>query len=375
MKIPTSANLKIPTLIALGLIFIIFISVSCKKALPIPVAQISNTTFNVYEDASGGTITLPVTLSGTYDKTVTVDYTTVDGTALAGKDYTTASGTISIQPGQKDVSFTLNIIQDTAKKEDTSFKVEFSHPVNCTLGGTELVIKINNTDYASLVWSDEFSTSPLDPATWNYELGGGGWGNAELETYTNSSSNVHIDTGYLHITATKEGTSYFSGRLTTQGKKAFTHCRVDVRAKLPDGQGLWPALWMLGSNITSAGWPSCGELDIMELLGQNPSKVYGTVHWDQSGHVSSGGSTILTGGTFSSGFHIFSLIWAPNHLQWLIDNKPYLYLNRSQVSGFPFDLPQFFIFNVAVGGNWPLAPDATTVFPQNMIVDYIRVYQ
>jgi len=375
MNIKTGASLKYLTLFTLGILLILSANVSCKKSLPTPVAQIDNTEFNVWEDASGGTISLTVSLSGTYDKPVTIDYTTVDGSAIAGKDYTSASGTITIQPGQKDIILSLNVIQDTAKKENTSFKVEFSNPVNCTLSGTEFVIMINNTDYANLAWSDEFNASPLDPAVWNYETGGGGWGNNELETYTNSADNVHIDTGYLHITATKVGSSYYSARLTTQGKKIFTHCRVDIRAKLPEGQGLWPALWMLGNNISTAGWPSCGEIDIMELLGQNPSKVYGTVHWDQSGHVSSGGSMNLTGGTFSSGFHIFSLIWAPNHFQWLIDNQPYLIFNRSQVSGFPFDLPQFFIFNVAVGGNWPKPPDGTTVFPQNMIVDYIRVYQ
>jgi hypothetical protein len=376
MNIKTRIRMKNINLLTFGFILMLLVNCSCKKSLPIPVAQLNNSTFNVWEDASGGSISLPVSLSGTYDKPVTVEYSTADGTAIAGKDYTAvSSGTLTIQPGHKSVTLTLNVIQDTASKEDASFKVEFSNPVNCTLSGTEFVVKIQNTDYANMVWSDEFNASPLDQTLWNYELGGGGWGNAELEIYTNSSTNVHIDTGYLHISATKEGGSYYSGRLTTKGKKEFTHCRVDIRAKLPQGKGIWPALWMLGGNISSVGWPACGETDIMELIGQHPSTVYGTVHWNQAGHVSLGGSFDLSGSTFNSGFHTFSLIWAPNHFQWLIDGQPYLYYDKSQVNGFPFDLPQFFIFNVAVGGQWPGDPDGTTVFPQNMIVDYIRVYQ
>jgi hypothetical protein len=377
MNIKTGIEIKTITLLFFWFILMMSVNSSCKKSLPIPVVQISNSTFNVSEDAPSGTISLPVSLSAAYDKPVTIDYTTVDGTALAGKDYTAvSSGTITFQPGHQSLNLVLDIIRDTARKEDAIFKVEFSNPVNCTLSGTEFVVRIQNTDYANLVWSDEFSTSPLSTSVWNYEQGAGGWGNNELETYTDALTNVHIDTGYLHITATKVGGAYYSGRLTTQGKKEFTHCRVDIRAQLPEGQGIWPALWMLGGNISTAGWPACGEIDIMELLGQNPAKVYGTAHWDQAGHVSQGGSYSLSVGKFSTGFHIFSLVWAPNHFQWLIDNQPYLYFSRSQVSGFPFDLPQFFIFNIAVGGQWPGDPDPlTTIFPQNMIVDYIRVYQ
>lgn len=239
-----------------------------------------------------------------------------------------------------------------------------------------MTVQIQNTDYVNLVWSDEFSISPLDPSVWNYELGGGGWGNNELETYTNLTDNVHIDSGYLHITATNPSVNdYRSGRITTMGKKEFTHGRIVIRAKLPEGKGIWPALWMLGSNFSTAGWPSCGEIDMMELLGDNPSTVYGTVHGNQGGHQSQGGSYSLPGGKFTDSFHIFTLIWAPNHFQWLVDNNSYLSIGKGQVSYFPFDLPQFFIFNVAVGGNWPGPPNGNTIFPQNMIIDYIRVYQ
>jgi beta-glucanase (GH16 family) len=132
---------------------------------------------------------------------------------------------------------------------------------------------------------------------------------------------------------------------------------------------------MLGANFGTAGWPKCGEIDIMELIGHLPSIVYGTIHWDNNGYTSRSGNYSLTGSKFSSGFHLFSLVWTPSYLKWYVDNQQYQFINRSEITGFPLDLPQFFIFNVAVGGNWPGSPDQTTVFPQHMIIDYIRVYQ
>lgn len=163
--------------------------------------------------------------------------------------------------------------------------------------------------------------------------------------------------------------------MTTQNKRSFTTGRIDIRAKLPQGKGIWPALWMLGSNITTVSWPQCGEIDIMELLGQTPNLVYGTVHYNNGGHQSLGGNYSLSSGTFSDDFHIFTLIWQPHHLIWQVDGHTYRTISDIQITGFRFDLPQFFIFNIAVGGNWPGPPDNSTVFPQTMEVDYIRVYQ
>ena len=377
MKPKTTLNLRRIFYLTTTLILLCSLTVGCKKSKPIPEAQIDNSTLNVWEDVQGGSTSLTLTLSGVYDKTISIDYNTSDGTAVAGEDYVAVtSGTITFQPGMRSADIPLTLIQDTARKEDASFTIQFSNPVNCTLKGSEMTINIQNTDYANLVWSDEFSISPLSTSTWNYELGAGGWGNNELETYTNSTNNVHIDSGYLHITAINpSGSTYTSGRITTMGKKEFTHGRIVIRAELPEGKGIWPAIWMLGSNFSNVGWPTCGELDMMELLGDNPSTVYGTAHWNLGGHTSQGGSYSLPAGKFTDSFHIFTFIWAPNHLQWLIDNHSYLSLNKSQISSFPFDLPQFFIFNVAVGGNWPGSPDGSTVFPQNMIIDYIRIYQ
>jgi len=353
---------------------------SCKKegSSVIPDIKITSTSIQIAEDVPNGTSNIAINLSEVSDKTVSIDYISADSTAIAGKDYVALiSGTLTFQPGEKSKSIKINLLANADSKEDSYFKILLSNPVNSSLKDKKLVVKIINVDYAKLVWSDEFNNSALNTELWNYELGNNnGWGNNELETYTNSINNVHLDTGYLHITALNPSpNSYTSGRLTTKGKKEFTYFRVDIRAKMPEGQGIWPALWALGGNISTVNWPKCGEIDIMEYLGHTPSKVYGTIHWDANGHQQNGSSFTLPTGKFSTGFHIFSLIWTPNQFKWLVDNQEYYFVPRGSVSAFPFDLPQFFIFNVAVGGNWPGSPDANTVFPQHMIVDYIRVYQ
>lgn len=356
-----------------------FLFSSCKKeqaTTTTPEIVISNSVFQVIEDAQEASIDLPVILSGIYKKVVSLEYATTDSTALAGKDYAVTSGKLTFQPGETSKVIKVNIVSNTDQQQDVFFKVVFSNPVNGVLTGSGMIIKIINVDYAKLVWSDEFNDAPLNTSVWNFEQGAGGWGNNELQSYTSSVNNVHIDSGYLHITALNpSGTYYTSGRITTQGKKEFTCFRVEIRAKLPEGKGIWPALWTLGGNFSTVGWSKCGEIDIMELLGHTPSTVHGAVHWDSNGHASRTNSFTLYSGKFSSEFHAFSLIWTPNRLKWLVDNQQYYSLNRAEINSFPFALPQFFIFNIAVGGNWPGSPDQTTIFPQHMIVDYIRVYQ
>jgi len=345
------------------------------------------------------TIRFTINVSPTNPKTITVNYKTVDSTAIAGKDYTALSGTLTIPANQQTADVDISILPDSLRQPDQTFLFELSSPVNATVSesgkalgtiqNTGTYLPVDGIGYTApstyqglnLVWSDEFSGKTINPLVWNYDIGGSGWGNNELEYYTNSSKNVFVTNGYLVIEARKETyktNNYTSARLLSKDKKSFTYGRIDFRAKLPKGQGIWPALWMLGSNISTKSWPACGEIDIMELLGHEPQKTYGTIHWGAAGGPSThiGGNYLLNSQTFSDSFHVFSLLWETNKLSFLIDNIPFFSADKSQVNGdYPFDKPFFFIMNVAVGGNWPGNPDTTTIFPQRMIVDYVRVFQ
>ncbi len=232
-----------------------------------------------------------------------------------------------------------------------------------------------------LVWRDEFDKE-IDKLSWTFEIGRGhnGWGNNELQYYTDQ--NATVQDGYLIITAKKEdvrGAEYSSTRMITKGKKEFTFGRIDIRAKIPEGQGVWPALWMLGANIDSVGWPASGEIDIMEVVGHEANKVYGTMHWGphHTQHKSKGNFKILGTGKFSDKFHVYSLLWKPDEINVLVDDEVYFTFTRADAGDdpYPFNSPHYLLFNVAVGGNWPGSPDASTVFPQHMIVDYVRVFQ
>lgn len=242
------------------------------------------------------------------------------------------------------------------------------------------------TTYANLkaVWADEFNGTALDEKFWNYELGDGcpsncGWGNSELQFY--KKENTSVKDGYLLIQAKPEtfgNRNYTSSRLTTQNKVNLKYGRVDIRAALPKGQGLWPALWMLGSNINTVGWPKCGEIDIMEMIGGTgkDNTTYGTAHWDNNGnHAQYGGNTQLVSGVFNDEFHVFSIIWDAKKIVWYVDDKKFHEIDTTPAGLSEFQEDYFFIFNVAVGGSWPGNPDGSTGFPQQMIVDYIRVFQ
>lgn len=231
-----------------------------------------------------------------------------------------------------------------------------------------------------LVWSDEFSNATIDATNWTHETGGSGWGNNELEYYTNRNVNSYIENGSLVIEAKKEsygGKNYTSARMITKGKKYFTYGKIEARIKLPFGQGIWPAFWMLGENISTVGWPKCGEIDIMELIGggANDKKVYGTVHWESNGHASYGSNYSLGTGIFADNYHVFTIIWNTKSIQWFVDGAKYVTIDITPAGLSAFHKNQFIILNLAVGGNWPGNPDATTIFPQKMFVDYVRVYQ
>jgi beta-glucanase (GH16 family) len=235
----------------------------------------------------------------------------------------------------------------------------------------------------TLVWQDEFNGPTINESDWTFEIGRGsnGWGNDELEYY--KKENAEIQEGNLVITAKKEsagGANYTSTRMITKGKQSFQYGRIDIRAVLPQGKGIWPALWMLGDNIGSVGWPKCGEIDIMEMIGGgvNDQKVYGTLHWDENNQYKctcGGPSHTLASGKYADKFHVFSIVWTESLIIWYVDDTEFLRTDISPADRSEFRAKQFFIFNVAVGGRWPGSPDATTIFPQRMIVDYVRVFQ
>ncbi len=238
-------------------------------------------------------------------------------------------------------------------------------------------------DGYTLVWRDEFNGSELSE-DWTYELGDGcpdlcGWGNNELEYYRRE--NVTLENGYLYITARKEnagGRQYTSSRIITKDSQSFQYGRIDIRAILPKGQGLWPALWMLGDNIDEVSWPACGEIDIMEMIGGGgrENTVHGTVHWDNGGsYANYGGFVTKSSGDFTDRWHVFSIIWTQDEITWLVDNEPYHVIDITPAGLSEFRNSFFLIFNVAVGGNWPGSPASNTNFPQSMIVDYVRVHQ
>jgi beta-glucanase (GH16 family) len=228
----------------------------------------------------------------------------------------------------------------------------------------------------NLVWHDEFNGPVIDTSIWRFEVNGDGGGNNELQYYTSEPRNAFVENGTLVMQALKEsynGKQYTSARMNTTYKREWLYGRVDVRAKTPTGRGLWPAIWMLPTDWVYGGWPASGEIDIMELLGQEPSKIYGTVHWGQDAahHLSSGGFYVLpNGASFANGFHTFTLEWSADSIKWFVDGIRY----HGEKNGPPFDKRFHLLLNVAVGGNWPGSPDASTTFPQVMQVDYVRVY-
>lgn len=232
-----------------------------------------------------------------------------------------------------------------------------------------------------LVWSDEFDGPSIDRNNWTFDIGGGGWGNNELQYYTDRPENARLENGMLVIEAREERfrhRNYSSARLKTQGLQEWTYGRIEARIKVPHGPGLWPAFWSLGDNFAMVGWPRSGEIDIMEHIGREPATVYGTVHGpDYSGAKGVGGHhTLPDGQLLSDDFHLFAIEWEPDEIRWYMDNIRYFTLTSSELPGrWVFDHPFFLILNVAVGGQWPGSPDETTTFPQFMVVDYVRVYQ
>lgn len=246
-------------------------------------------------------------------------------------------------------------------------------------------------DGMTLVWQDEFEGDALNMDNWSFEKGTGewGWGNNELQYYR--EENTAVSDGYLIITAKEEefeGSQYTSSRIITKGKQSFQYGRIDMRAKLPHGQGMWPALWMLGDNFDTEGWPKSGEIDMMEMVGGGvkDGQVHGTLHWETEtegggkqhasyGSGNANGPYTLGSGKFADEFHVFTLIWDENAIKWFVDDEQFFEVDIRPEDLSEFHQKFFLIFNVAVGGQWPGSPDASTTFPQRMVVDYVRVFQ
>jgi beta-glucanase (GH16 family) len=240
-------------------------------------------------------------------------------------------------------------------------------------------------------WSDEFegpAGSLVDATKWDFDVGGHGWGNQELQYYTSRSRNAFLNgEGQLVIHALREDftgpdgvtRAYTSARLKTQGRFQQAYGRFEARLAVPFGQGLWPAFWMLGNDIGSVGWPACGEIDVMENIGREPATVHGTIHgpgYSGAGGLS-GSYSLPDAARFADGFQVFAVEWEPAAIRWYVDGRLYHERTPASLAGrrWAFDHPFFVILNVAVGGSWPGEPDATAVFPQTLRVDYVRVYR
>ncbi|OLY91566.1 Calx-beta domain-containing protein [Cnuella takakiae] len=345
-----------------------------------------------------------VRLSNSFSKPVTVSYSTADEFAKGGEDFVAVSGgTVTIPAGQTTGKISIEVNGDDVREGNETFSVRLSGPVNATIsrgiasgriGNDDTRIAFSNEGFDapatypgySLLWSDEFNGTSLDQAAWTAETGDGcpnlcSWGNNELQYYSGSPNTIFFQDGKMIIEAANEafgGRNYTSARIKTQGKKAFKYGRIDIRAKLPQGKGIWPAFWLMPENSVFGAWPRSGEIDMMELLGHEPNKVYGTVHFGPGpGSTQISRSTVNAAGALSNAFHVYSLEWKEDQIQWLIDGNVFSTISKADLgtNNYPFNEAFHLIVNLAVGGNWPGNPDASTYFPAWLIVDYVRVYQ
>ena len=237
----------------------------------------------------------------------------------------------------------------------------------------------------TLIWQDEFDGPEIDRSKWTHVVGGGGYGNNELQYYTDEKENSFIENGCLVIEAVKkerQNHAYTSAKLHTQNKGDWTYGRFELRAKVPRGNGYWPALWMMPTDYAKYGpWPSCGEIDLMEAIGRDPGAVFGTLHYGNPWKNAGGNYRLPGAAPFTDEFHVFALEWSPGKFEWFVDGKSYAVQSEWYTSApgamwpAPFDRDFYFQINLAVGGNWPGAPDASTPFPGRLFVDYFRVYK
>jgi Glycosyl hydrolases family 16/Calx-beta domain len=368
-----------------------------KEGTSEPTISLSIANLSVTEGNQDATIELTAVLNGTSSSEVKCHFETANGTALAGTDYTTTSGDLIFAAGTTTTKITIPVKGDLEEESNEYFTIRLTNPMQVILARDFASVEIKNDDLfiptegyttpmqypgKTLTWGDEFNGTNLDEAAWTQELGNNnGWGNNELQYYR--AENTTLKDGFLVLEARAEnfgGKAYTSSRMITKGKKEFKFGRIDIRAVLPETQGVWPALWMLGGDIDQKGWPACGEIDMMEMLGHEPNKVYGTAHYgpNVNQHQYKGDNLILpAGASFAKTFHVFSLEWTEDSMKWYIDDQLFYQFSKNDAGSFDyaFNHEFFFIFNIAVGGNWPGNPNGTTILPQQMIVDYVRVFQ
>lgn len=341
------------------LISSIFALLSCKKAKSEEIAP----------DAAPTNLVIKATVST--DGSGKVDFVASATNATSYQYEFGNSQTMTVADGKASYTYPLSGTRDytvTVKASNASGK-SLAKSITIT-------VTVAHSD-PSLVWSDEFDTNGApDPSKWGYDIGTGsnGWGNNELEYYTNRTENASVQNGVLKITAIKEafsGSAYTSARLLSKGKFEMKYGRVEVKAKLPAGVGTWPAIWMLGADINAVGWPDCGEIDIMEHKGSELNKIYGTFHYPgRFGGNADGNTTVISNATTE--FHVYGLEWTATEIKISVDGQVYHTLANS--AAVPFNKNFFFILNVAMGGNFAGAVDPNFT-SASMEVDYIRVYQ
>lgn len=329
--------------------YILLTAASCNKgAVPAPVGPPTNLTVTatVSTDNSGN-----VSFVAAATNAVSYDFDLGNGVFRSS-----ANGTLTYKYAASG-TYEVNVVAKSASGQSISVRKS-----------------VTVTVARSLVWSDEFDAPGApDPAKWGYDIGAGGWGNNELQYYTNRLDNAVVSNGTLKIIAQREsfsGSPFTSARLLSRGKFSFQYGRVDARAKLPAGVGTWPAIWLLGNNIGAVGWPACGEIDIMEHRGNDPNRIHGTVHYTgNSGAGGIGGTTVST--NVSSTFHVYSVEWTDQYIKFLVDDV--VFFSFPNASGLPFNQPFFLLLNVAMGGNFGGAVDPAFT-TATMEIDYVRVY-
>tara|TARA_B110000014_G_C20114154_1_gene587869 strand:- start:594 stop:1766 length:1173 start_codon:yes stop_codon:yes gene_type:complete len=382
----------------LTILSIFFILNACNSEDNGIVPSVSIESIQVEEGHTINNLEITLSLTNTADYDLSVDVRTVEGTAMKDQDYTDLYEIVIFTAGQAQASFNIEIIGDDTPEENEVFSIRLENPYNVNIDNAfatvtiinddEHIFSIPETGYTTpetyegmnLVWSDEFDGSTINMNNWTFEIGTGnwGWGNNELQYYQEDNSSI-IE-GNLVIEARRqsfESSNYTSSRLITRGKQSFKYGRIDIRAVMPEGQGIWPALWMLGTNHFQVGWPTCGEIDIMEMIGGGDGRdnvLRGTAHWNQGGHVSYG-QGYTNESNLSDEYHVYSIIWDEENIRWYFDDINFNTMDITPEALSAFHNNFYFIMNVAVGGVWPGSPDNTTLFPQWMIVDYIRVFQ